>query len=190
MMGDNKDWSVVKRCLNGDRQAYALLVEKYNKPVFNIVYRLTGNIEESREITQETFLKAYKSLNQARPEFKFSNWLFKIATNICWDQLKKKKIVEIPLNNSTSFADNIMNYDISDNSLNPEEELIVKEQQEYIQKTIESLPFIYRRIIVLRYIQNLTYKEIADISKMPMGRVKVQLYRAHKILNDKLADIL
>lgn len=191
MSNNNEDWSVVESCLHGDRQAYALLVKKYEKPVFNIVYRLTGDFEMASDITQETFIKAYRSLRQVRAEFKFSNWLFKIATNLCRDQFKKKKPAEeVSLNESIAVAESITPCDDSNNSVDPEEKLVVKEEQKQVLGAIESLPFLYRKIIVLRYIQDLAYKEIADILKIPMGRVKVQLHRAHKILRKELTNIL
>lgn len=191
MNNNNEDCSVVESCLYGDRQSYALLVKKYEKPVFNIIYRLTGDFEMAGDITQETFLKAYRSLRQVRAEFKFSNWLFKIATNLCRDQFKKKKpVVEISLNESVDVDGSVIPCDDSNNSLDPEEKLVLKEEQKQVLDAIESLPFIYRKIIVLRYTQDLAYKEIADILKIPMGRVKVQLHRAHKILRNELTNIL
>jgi len=191
MSNNNEDWSVVESCLNGDRQDYALLVKKYERPVFNIVYRLISDFEIASDITQETFLKAYRSLRQVREEFKFSNWLFKIATNLCRDQFKKKKpVVEISLDKSIAVTESMIPFDDSNNSLDPEEKLVLKEEQKQVLGAIESLPFIYRKIIVLRYTQDLAYKEIADILKIPMGRVKVQLHRAHKILRNELANIL
>ena len=191
MNNNNQDWSVVESCLHGDRQDYALLVKKYERPVFNIVYRLTSDFDMASDITQETFLKAYRSLRQVKAEFKFSNWLFKIATNLCREQFKKKKpAVEIYLDESTAVAESIIPFNDSNNSLNPEEKLVLKEEQKQVLGAIESLPFIYRKIIVLRYIQDLAYKEIAAILKIPMGRVKVQLHRAHKILRNELANIL
>jgi len=191
MSSNNEDWSVVESCLDGNRQDYALLVKKYERPVFNIVYRLTGNFEMANDITQETFIKAYRSLRQVRAEFKFSNWLFKIATNLCRDQFKKKKPeAEVSLNESIALAESVIPYDDSNNSLDPEEKLVLKEEQKQVLGAIESLPFLYRKIIVLRYIQDLAYKEIADILKIPMGRVKVQLHRAHKILRNELTGIL
>lgn len=191
MSSNNEDWSVVESCLDGDRQAYALLVKKYERPVFNIVYRLTSDFEMANDITQETFIKAYRSLRQVRAEFKFSNWLFKIATNLCRDQFKKKKPeAEISLDESIALAESVIPYNDSNNSLDPEEKLVLKEEQKQVLGAIESLPFLYRKIIVLRYIQDLAYKEIADILKIPMGRVKVQLHRAHKILRNELTGIL
>ena len=191
MSSNNEDWSVVESCLDGNRQDYALLVKKYERPVFNIVYRLTGNFEMANDITQETFIKAYRSLRQVRAEFKFSNWLFKIATNLCRDQFKKKKPeAEVSLDESIALAESVIPYDDSNNSLDPEEKLVLKEEQKQVLGVIESLPFLYRKIIVLRYIQDLAYKEIADILKIPMGRVKVQLHRAHKILRNELTGIL
>ena len=191
MSSNNEDWSVVESCLDGNRQDYALLVKKYERPVFNIVYRLTGNFEMANDITQETFIKAYRSLRQVRAEFKFSNWLFKIATNLCRDQFKKKKPeAEVSLDESIALAESVIPYDDSNNSLDPEEKLVLKEEQKQVLGAIESLPFLYRKIIVLRYIQDLAYKEIADILKIPMGRVKVQLHRAHKILRNELTGIL
>lgn len=191
MSSNNEDWSVVESCLDGDRQAYALLVKKYERPVFNIVYRLTSDFEMANDITQETFIKAYRSLRQVRAEFKFSNWLFKIATNLCRDQFKKKKPeAEISLDESIALVEGVIPYNDSNNSLDPEEKLVLKEEQKQVLGAIESLPFLYRKIIVLRYIQDLAYKEIADILKIPMGRVKVQLHRAHKILRNELTGIL
>jgi len=191
MSNNNEDWSVIESCLRGDRQSYALLVKKYERPVFNIVYRLTGDFEMAGDITQETFLKAYRSLRQVRAEFKFSNWLFKIATNLCRDQFKKKKpVVEISLDESIVVTESIIPFDDSNNSLDPEEKLVLKEKQKQVLGAIDSLPFAYRKIIILRYTQDLAYKEIADILKIPMGRVKVQLHRAHKILRNELANIL
>jgi RNA polymerase sigma-70 factor (ECF subfamily) len=191
MSSNNEDWSIVESCLDGDRQAYALLVKKYERPVFNIVYRLTSDFEMANDITQETFIKAYRSLRQVRAEFKFSNWLFKIATNLCRDQFKKRKPeAEISLDESIAVTGSITPCDDSNNSLDPEEKLALKEEQKQVLGAIESLPFLYRKIIVLRYIQDLAYKEIADILKIPMGRVKVQLHRAHKILRNELTNIL
>jgi len=190
-MNNNKDdWSIVQSCLDGNREAYASLVEKYEKPVFNIVYRLTGGSRDTKDLTQEVFLKAYKSLRQVRPEFKFSNWLFKIATNLCKDQLKKREIATVSLNEVHSLAGNKASQENSNSVSTYEEKFIPSDEQEQVQKAISNLPLKYRRVVVLRYIQDLAYKEIADILEMPIGRVKVQLHRAHKILYEKLSEVL
>ncbi len=190
MNHNNEDWSIVESCLNGNREAYALLVKKYEKSVFNIVYRLIGTTEEARDITQETFIKAYKSLRQVKPEFKFSNWLFKIATNLCKDRLKKRKITAVSLNEFDYLLDQEISHENKDSLLDYQKNLIPTDEQEQVQRAISNLPFIYRRVVVLRYIQDLTYQEIADILEMPLGRVKVQLHRAHQILYDQLSDML
>lgn len=190
-MNNNKeDWSIVQSCLDGNKEAYARLVEKYEKSVFNITYRLTGGSKDAKDITQEAFLKAYNSLKQVRPEFKFSNWLFKIATNLCKDQLKKRKITTVSLNELNSLADYSTSQENSDSVSTYEENIIPGDEQEQVQKAISKLPLKYRKIVVLRYIQDLTYKEIADILEMPIGRVKVQLHRAHKILYEQLSNVL
>lgn len=190
MDNNNEDWSIVESCLNGNREAYALLVKKYEKSVFNIVCRLIGTTEEARDITQETFIKAYKSLRQVKPEFKFSNWLFKIATNLCKDRLKKRKITAVSLNEFDYLLDQEISHENKDSLLDYQKNLIPTDEQEQVQRAISNLPFIYRRVVVLRYIQDLTYQEIADILEMPLGRVKVQLHRAHQILYDQLSDML
>jgi RNA polymerase sigma-70 factor (ECF subfamily) len=190
MNHNNEDWSIVESCLNGNREAYALLVKKYEKSVFNIVCRLIGITEEARDITQETFIKAYKSLRQVKPEFKFSNWLFKIATNLCKDRLKKRKITAVSLNEFDYLLDQGISHENKDSLLDYQKNLIPTDEQEQVQRAISNLPFIYRRVVVLRYIQDLTYQEIADILEMPLGRVKVQLHRAHQILYDQLSDML
>ncbi len=190
MDNNNEDWSIVESCLNGNREAYALLVKKYEKSVFNIVYRLIGTTEEARDITQETFIRVYKSLRQVKPEFKFSNWLFKIATNLCKDRLKKRKITAVSLNEFDYLLDQEISHENKDSLLDYQKNLIPTDEQEQVQRAISNLPFIYRRVVVLRYIQDLTYQEIADILEIPLGRVKVQLHRAHQILYDQLSDML
>ena len=190
MDNNNEDWSIVESCLNGNREAYALLVKKYEKSIFNIVCRLIGTTEEARDITQETFIKAYKSLRQVKPELKFSNWLFKIATNLCKDRLKKRKIPTVSLNEFDYLLDRESSRKNTDSLLDYQKNLIPTDEQEQVQRAISNLPFIYRRVVVLRYIQDLTYQEIADILEMPLGRVKVQLHRAHQILYDQLSDML
>ncbi len=191
MNSNYEDWAVIKRCLKGDKQAYAFIVRKYEKPVFNIACRLIGDTEKARDITQEAFIKAYRTLRQVKPEFKFSNWIFKIATNLCRAQHKKKKpTVKMSLNETIAISNPEINQDNSDDLLDPVGELTQKEEQKIILKTIQSLPFIYRKVIVLRYLQDLSYQEIADILEIPIGRVKVQLHRAHKILRNQLIDVL
>ena len=141
-----KDWSIVQSCLDGNREAYASLVEKYEKPVFNIVYRLTCGSRDTKDITQEAFLKAYNSLRQVRPEFKFSNWLFKIATNLCKDQLKKKEVTTVPLGELNSLADYKASQENPVHVSNYEERFIPSDEQEKVQASFDFLKSTARSI--------------------------------------------
>lgn len=177
---NEQDIDIVKRCLKGDGNSFEILVTKYKKKIYNIAYRFTGNKEDALDVTQEVFIKAYNSLNQYDPKYKFSSWILKITTNYCLDQRKRKKVETVELN---SDLDN-------DSTTTSAENLYLhKENKAFIDEAISSLPDKYRVIIVLYHNQNLSYNEISETLKLPLTKVKNRLYRGRNMLKNKLETV-
>ena len=150
--------------------------------------KLTGmvrNVDDAEDLTIEAFAKAFKNLKKFNPEFTFSTWLFRIATNNCIDFIRKKKLDTFSISNS--FKDDngdSLDIDIKDSNLNPQEETIKSEKVEIIQAIVTKLPPKYQVLVKLRYFQELSYEEIAVEIDAPLGTVKAQLHRARELLYD------
>lgn len=174
------DIEIVKRCLDGDGHSYEELVTRYKKKIYNIAYRFTGSKEDALDITQEVFIKAYNSLRQYDPNYKFSSWILKITTNYCLDVKKKKRVETVELNTDLSSHDN---------ATSAENLYIHKENQRAIYDAINALPEKYRILIVLYHNQNQSYTEISQNLQLPLTKVKNRLYRARLMLKEALEDI-
>ncbi len=172
------DYEIVQKCLQGDRQLFSELVARYKKLIFNVVYNLTKDKEEVDDISQEVFLKIYKSLGKYNPEFKFSTWSVTIARNLCVDLLRKKKV------NVTALEE--IEY-VSKDMNTPENRYLKKEKALGIRKAIEELPENYRTPVVLYYQKGKAYKEIAEMLNLPVTIVKNRLYRARQTLKESVA---
>ena len=151
--------------------------------MFNIAYRMVGNTDEAYEIAQEVFLKAYKSIKDFKGNSLFSTWLYRITTNTCLDELRKKKKV-ISLDEDIKFGDASIKHQIRDDSPGPEDLIEKAETVKLVNEMIELLPEDYKSIIVLRDIQEFSYKEISQIIKCPIGTVKSRINRARQMLKE------
>jgi RNA polymerase sigma-70 factor (ECF subfamily) len=156
--------------------------------VYNLAYRMSNNPHEAEDISQEAFLRAYQSLTRFNPSYKFSTWLYQITLNIIRDRLKKKELNYVSLDTPIETDDSEFYPQPADPTNNPEQIMTQKENAQAIQKAIYSLPLIYREVLVLRHLQDLSYIEISNILKLPQGTVKVRLYRAREQLRKILAD--
>jgi len=169
----------------GDEKAYAELMQRYKKPVYHMILKMVRNVDDAEDLTIEAFAKAFKNLKKFNPEFTFSTWLFRIATNNCIDFIRKKKLDTLSISNS--FKDDNgenVDIDIKDFNLNPQEETIKSEKVEIIQTIVTKLPPKYQILVKLRYFQELSYEEIAAEIDAPLGTVKAQLHRARELLYD------
>ncbi|MTI67105.1 MAG: sigma-70 family RNA polymerase sigma factor [Firmicutes bacterium] len=177
---EENDYKLVKRCLKGDEKAFEEIVTLYKRKVYNIAYKFTRNKEDSSDITQEVFIKAYNSLDKYNPEYKFSTWILKITTNYCLDLKKKKSVDTTPLTdwNETNAS-----------TLSAENNYIYKENKNIIIQLINNLPKKYRILIIMYHQQNLSYKEMSDCLNLPLTKVKNRLYRARGMLKDNLESI-
>jgi len=183
---EDEDSRLVQQTLDGDKETFRALVDKYKRPIYNLAYRILGNVEDANDVAQETFLCAYRSLDTFDLKRNFSPWIFKIATNLCFDRLRKKKLNTVSIDDPISEEDNIR-WQLPDSSMDPQNLYESKELQDVVQRLIASLPEKYRAVIVMRHSQGLSYEEIAEILDQPVGTVKTHLHRARKILQEKLA---
>ncbi len=177
---------LVQQIKAGDIDAFETLVDRYQKQVYNIAYRYTGNQEDALDLAQEAFLKAYRGINNFRQEAAFKTWIYHITSNVCKDFLRKiKKNNEVSLDAPIYTAEGEMEKQIVDNSIGPDGIYERKELLEAIQKAISSLPEDHREVIILREIQQLSYEEIAEILDCSLGTVKSRISRARGLLKDR-----
>ena len=181
-----KDFQLIELAKEkGDEKAYAELMQRYKKPVYHMILKMVRNVDDADDLTIEAFSKAFRNLKKFNPEFTFSTWLFRIATNNCIDFIRKKKLDTFSIN--SSYKDDngdAMDIDIKDFNLNPQEEAIKSEKINIIQAIVTKLPPKYQVLVKLRYFQELSYEEIAVEIDAPLGTVKAQLHRARELLYD------
>jgi RNA polymerase sigma-70 factor (ECF subfamily) len=175
---EDRDIELVGRCQKGDLEAFALLVEKYKKSVYNLALRMVNNREDAADISQETFLRVYRHMAGFSKDHKFSTWLYSIASHLCIDRLRKLRGNVIELS-----------YDIPDNSPLPEEQVILNQLREDIDKAVNNLPEKYRLVVVLRHVNELSYEEISSILKIPVSNVKTHLFRGREMLRSILSEV-
>lgn len=171
------DLELIESCLANDQEAFAELLSRYKKLIYNVIYNLMGNSSEVNDIFQEVFIRIFKSLHQYNPDYRFTTWAIKITTNMCLDRLRQKKSTLVPIENFSG---------VYDNRSNPEEKYIIMEQGLRVRKAVNELPDIYRITVVLFHQQGLSYEEMTSILNEPMTIIKNRLYRARLMLKEKL----
>lgn len=182
------DKNLIEKTKNGDNSAFEELVKKYEHKIYNLALRLTGNPEEAGDILQETFLKAYRSLNSFKGEANFSTWLYRIAMNIALMRKRKEKGKVFESIDAPQFtAEGEITKEIPDWSTNPEAEIENKEVRNILTNALASLPDDYRAVLVLRDIQNLSNKEVSEILKLSIPTVKSRLHRARLFLRNEVS---
>lgn len=181
-----EDFKLIDHAVNeGDEQSYAMLMKRYNKPVYHMVLKMVRNVDDAEDLTIEAFAKAFKNLHRFKKDYTFSTWLFRIATNNAIDFIRKKKLDTFSIDTSYSNdSGEAVSIDIEDKNLNPQEEAIKVQKIELIQLFVTKLPAKYQRLVRLRYFQELSYEEIAKELEAPLGTVKAQLHRARELMYD------
>ncbi len=174
------DELLVYRARDGDLRAYEVLIQRYQDKVYNLAARMINNREDAHDLVQETFIQIYKSLRHFRGDCSFGTWLYRVATNKCLDFLRRKKPEQVF--HPASEKDEL----IADSRDGPEESLLKEEEAYVVRKALASLPRNYRIVLVLHHYQLLGYKEIAEILDLPVKTVATRLYRARRILREKL----
>jgi RNA polymerase sigma-70 factor (ECF subfamily) len=179
--------SLITRTLAGDDDAFAGLVQLHQTTVYNIAYRMVGQRDTAQSLAQETFLRAFKALDTFNLNRPFGPWLYRIATNLSINWIKRKRPPTVSIETPAGFDETESEpLDIPDSSAEPAEHFAQMEMQAELRQAILLLPVEYRSVIELRHFQELNYDEIASALKIPVGTVKTRLFRARRMLRDRL----
>ena len=184
-----EDYEFIRAALNGNQKAYDRLMQRYKGRVYKIVYSLVSSRQEAEDLVQEAFIRAFGALDRFNFEFPFSTWLYKIATNNCIDHLRKKKLKVYSLYRRSRHDDSGEDQmEIPDLSFFPDRKLLQNEKKKIIFKALEELPEKYKEVILLRHMDEQTYEEISQKLNIPIGTVKVRIFRAREMLNKFLRN--
>ena len=175
------DVRLVEKAKKNDQAAYAQLMNRYREAIYYMLLKMVNNESDAEDLTIEAFSKAFKNLEQYTPNFAFSTWLFKIASNNCIDFIRKKRIDHISLDREIGDKGRVSSIIIAEVS-DPEEDLIKKQKAKLMRHVVATLKPRYRDLVELRYFKEYSYEEIADELNLPLGTVKAQLFRARELL--------
>jgi RNA polymerase sigma-70 factor, ECF subfamily len=181
-MDRQQEQDVIARVLRGERAAFAVLVDAYAKPIFNLALRMTGNRQDADDLAQETFLRAYRKLKRFDPEKKFFTWIYTIALNIIRNHLKNSsERTARSAGKDQSPADPV-------DPANPEELFLDREKALFLEICLHKLPFELKETVVLRYYQDLSFDEIAAITDASVSAVKMRAYRGLERLRALMSE--
>lgn len=184
-----RDWELVRRAQGGDVGAFTDLVQYYKDRLFNFIFRMVHSREEAEDLLQEVFLRVYKSLSTYSPQYQFSTWIYRIAQNLCIDHLRRHRLptfsVDAPMG-----EDEDLQMELPDETMSPEVLFESADLRREVEAAIAALPPKYRAVIVLRHVQGLTYEEISEITDLPVNTVKTHIFRARRILRQRLCDVI
>ena len=184
------DEELVAWAVDGDREAFSALVTRHQRALVGYLARLTGNRDGALDLAQDVFIKVYQSLDTFDPSFRFTTWLYRIASNWAIDQHRRRPPRTLPLDPPTTERDASSEPSIAGDDPSPHEILRLRELESRLDAAIAELPARYRQLILLRHRQHCRYDEIARIANLPLGTVKNRIFRAREILRVRLADVL
>lgn len=187
------DQDLVASAAKGSETAYRELLGRYQRPVFSLVYRMVRDREKAEDLAQETFVKVFNNIERYDPRYKFSSWIFKIASNLTIDAIRRREPDTVSLDGSkyASTSDEIegSRIHVQDRGETPEEYVEAQELGSQIERAIAGLRIEYRTAIVLRHVEGRPYEEIAQIMDLPLGTVKTYIHRARGELRESLEHL-
>ena len=175
------DFLLVQKARSGDQKAYAELLGRYRDAIYFMLLKMVNNPSDAEDLTIEAFGKAFKNIGQYTPNFAFSTWLFKIATNNCIDFIRKKRAATISLDQSNDDPETAT-VTIQSDTLDPEAHMINSQKVKMLREVVNKLKPRYRTLVELRYFKEYSYEEISQELELPIGTVKAQLFRARELL--------
>ena len=180
------DEEIIEKIKNGSVELFEVIVIRYQKKLVNYIYRMINDFESAMELCQEVFIKVYNSLDKYNPSFKFTTWIHRISSNATIDWMRKKKIDCYSLDGNDNDDSPSLSQQVPSKDLNPLQNLEMNQLQGRIEGAIDELPFIYKQLIILRHINELSYEEIANTVSLPLGTVKNRIFRGREMLKAKL----
>lgn len=179
----------VEKVQLGDQDAYENIVNTYKNQIYTLCYRQLGNKSDAEDAAQEAFIKVYIHIHSFNLNLKFSSWIYRIATNVCIDRLRKKK-PDIYLDKEIEGSEGVDYYSqIPSSEKTPEDRVLIHETQDQVQNEIGKLPEKYRTAIILKYINNLSLQEICEVMDLPLATVKTRIHRGREELKKRLAYV-
>lgn len=177
------DLKLVESAKNGDQKAYADLMGRYRDAIYFMLLKMVNNASDAEDLTIEAFGKAFKNIEQYTPNYAFSTWLFKIATNNCIDFIRKKRGNLVSLDQSIDEDENLTpSSTIQSDAPDPEANMIGQQKIKMMREVVAKLKPRYRNLVELRYFKEYSYEEISQELNLPIGTVKAQLFRARELL--------
>ncbi|MFN8209308.1 MAG: sigma-70 family RNA polymerase sigma factor [Bacteroidales bacterium] len=182
-----QDFKLVTKAMAGDQKAYAELLDRYRDAIYFMLLKMVNNSSDAEDLTIEAFGKAFKNLQQYTPNYAFSTWLFKIATNNCIDFIRRRRANLISIDQGADDHEGL-HVNIQDDKPDPEEHIINEQKIKMMREVVTRLKPRYRRLIELRYFNEFSYEEISEELELPIGTVKAQLFRARELLGNILKN--
>lgn len=182
------DNALVRRTLRGDKRAFEMIIARYQQPLLNYLGRMTGERELALDFTQEVFLKVYASLSSFQPRYKFSTWLFKIASNFMIDHWRKKKVGTVSLDQPVDDGDEEYRIQVPDDGMPVAKAYELSQVRMRIEAALNGIPEGLRELFVLRHVNEFSYEEIAEIKDLPVGTVKNRVFQAKELVRGLLGE--
>jgi len=173
----------------GHKREFEALVRKHNATAFNVAYRIAGNRTDAEDLTQETFLRAFRFFGNYNRAYPFESWLYKIMSNLWIDTLRRRPKNGQPVSLDQTFGEDELTMDIRDDGPSPEQQMIESTLDSRVQKALDTLPKAFRTAVVLADIEGLSYEEIADIMKCSIGTVRSRIHRGRRAMRQKLGRL-
>ena len=174
---------LIARLQKRDEAAFEELIRQYEKKVYTLCFRMCGNSEDAEEAAQDAFLALWRGIDRFRQESSLSTWIYRLATNACIDTLRRRK----KQSGSVSLDDEELFVDAVDTSPQPQETVEHREEQQLLQEGLSALPEEYRKVLILREIEGLSYTEIAESASIELGTVKSRISRGRSLLRNFLS---
>ncbi len=184
----DEDKKLVKQALQGDRQAFEMILKRHQQPLLNYIGRMIGDRELALDFTQDVFIKTYSSLHSYRPQFKFRTWLFKIASNHIIDYWRKKKIDAFSVDQTASEDTNFPSFEIPSDEPSICARFELNELTAKVEQVLKYLPPNFRELFVWRYVNEFSYQEIAEIKGIPVGTVKNRVFQSKELIRKLLEE--
>ena len=185
-MDQKTEAEIVVRVLKGDRQAYALLVEEYKNPIYNLAYRMTSNFADAEDLAQETFLRSFRELSRFDTKRHFYTWIYTISLNLIRNHLKKAgRKIDFQKTGNSSAVD-VFEFKQSLSSEGNDTEVSKKEQETQLEICLLKLSPELREMLVMRFYQNLSFEEISEITGFSQSAIKMRIYRGLEKLKEMM----
>jgi len=178
----HEDEAAVRAVLDGDIDRFAELVRRHQRPIINFLYRMVGDFELALDLSQDVFVRVYGSLGRFDPRYRFTTWLYRIASNCAIDHLRRRRPIVTSLDAPQFLEDGEVVAQPRGHEPDPARQYEAREELDRLERSIEKLPADYRELVLLRHAAHLSYEEMAKATRRPLGTVKNRLFRAREAL--------